>query len=913
MSPTLLRLLNIRSYEWKLVRQMFIVQFFLVIGTSFLFISADAVFLSKYHIIELPKAFLITGIFLLLFNRIYSQIEHKISTKGLLFTVIIFSIVLTLLIRIGFMFPELRWMPYILLIGYNIIYLLTALIFWGVAAMLFNVRESKRLFTIIGAGDLPAKLLGYLLVPLTGKYIGLNNTIWLAILAFIIAIPFAWKMFNMRQVALLNREQEEHKINRFVNSNMRKVKKVFGSDLIMAISILSLITFTAIILIDFTFLAEVQVKYRTDIELASFLGIFFAAGRILAIILKLTLSSRIIARMGLVWSLLLSPVSLLILIVIILVIIKVDNTLEPFIYLVGIMALMTEILKSLIQEPVFLVLFQPLKQSLRLRGHVIAKGYMLGAAMILTSGWLIWYLWHTAYLSLAVFCSVLTGILIVWILSIFFVKKEYLKTLFEAIKGGFFRGNELYLQDRSIRDLLVQKTESEKPLEVISALDLLEREDHENIGVLLAAQLKKKDPLILKYALTRIAEKKYRPALGAVKQLLQKGETPIRPECIQAISLLNEDDLSVLGPFMDDEDEPCRLAAIAGMLKSNDLELFVLAGQRLLQLARSSEASDRAAAARIIRDTGEVKFHKVLADLLNDTDIQVQKQAIAAAGTIHYDPLIPLLFTKLRQKETHSEAVSALIAYGDKALENYGGSVKESTELLPQLIMIAGGIANDKAIGFLICKLTDVPSFRTIILEQLWKIRFSAPPAKRNLLLQIINEELQRSEETLVFIYHLHAGKNHPELYHALQMELGIRINNILKVLGFLHERSKMSDALHAVTTNDRRKIFNALEMLEMIIPRNIFKRLNTVIEESLHPGAKVTQSKEHIHIQAIIGAILQSASGSFNSWTRSVAIASIPKLKDKSMFLLLKHLSLIGSDPIVEETRQYVILHEPA
>lgn len=913
MPQALLRLLNIRSYEWKLVRQMFLVQFFLVIGTSFLFISADAIFLARYHIIELPKAFLITGIFLLLFNRIYSQIEHKISTKGLLFTVIIFSIVLTLLIRIGFMFPDLIWMPYILLIGYNIIYLLTALIFWGVAAMLFNVRESKRLFTIIGAGDLPAKLLGYLLVPLTGKYIGLNNTIWLAILAFIIAIPFAWRMFNMRQVALLNREQEEHKINRFVNSNVRKVKRVFGSDLIMAISILSLITFMAIILIDFTFLAEAQVKYRTDIELASFLGVFFAAGRILAIILKFTLSSRIIARMGLVWSLLLSPVSLLILIVVILSIVEVDNTLGPFIYLVGIMALMTEILKSLIQEPVFLVLFQPLKQSLRLRGHVIAKGYMLGTAMILTGGWLIWYLLHTTYLSSAIFCYVLAGILAAWILSIFLVKKEYLKTLFEAIKSGFFRGNELYLQDKSIRDILVQKTESRKPLEVISALDLLEREDHENIGGLLTAQLKKKDPLILKYALARIAEKKYRPALDGVKQLLQNGEAQIRPECIQAISLLNEDDLSSLRPFMDNEDEPCRLAAMAGMLKSNDLELFVLAGQRLLRLARSSEAADRAAAARIIRDTGEIKFHKVLADLLNDMDIRVQKQAIAAAGAIHYDPVIPLLFTKLRQRETHSEAVSALIAYGDKTLDNYGGNEEEFIELLPQLITIAGGIANDKAVDFLICKLADVPSFRTIILEQLWKIRFSAPPAKRNLLLQVISEELQRSEETLGFIYHLHTGKHHPELCHALQMELGIRINNILKVLGFLYDRSKISDALHAVATDDPRKISNALEMLEMMIPRNIFKRLNAVIEESLHPGVKVTQPKEHINIQAIIKTILQSASGNFNSWTRSVAIASIPKIKDKSMFLLLKHLPPIESDPIVEETRKHVILHEPA
>lgn len=889
---------------------MFIVQFFLVIGTSFLFIAADAIFLSKYPIIELPKAFLITGIFLLIFNHIYSKIEHRISTGKLLFTIILFGIVLTLFMRIGLMFPQLTWMPYVLLIGYNIIYLLMALIFWGVAAMLFNVRESKRVFTIIGAGDLPAKLLGYLLVPLLGKYIGLNNTIWVAILAFVIAIPFAIRMFNMQQVTMLNERREEHKFAIAARTKVQKMKRVFGSDLILVISILSLITFGAIILIDFAFLAAVQIRYHTDIELASFLGIFFAAGRILAIILKFTLSSRMISRMGLVWSLLLSPVSLLVLIIIILSIVKADNTLQHFIYLVGIMALMTEILKSLIQEPVFLVLFQPLKQSLRLKGHVIAKGYMLGTAMILTGGWLIWYLLHTISLSMAVFCYVLAGMLVLWIISVFLVKKEYLKTLYEAIKGGFFRGNELYLQDSSIKELLVKKTQSSKPLEVITALDLLERENHENMNDLLIAQLDKKDPVILKYALSRIAEKKYKPALSTIEQMLQKGDPGIRPDCIQAIGLLNEDDLSALTPFMTAQDELCRQAAIVRVLKSNDLELFVMAGQHLLQLAHSPEPADRASAAGIIRDTGEIKFHKVLTKLLNDDHIKVQKQAIAAAGSIQYESLIPVLLTKLKQKETANEAVSALIEYRDKALDAYTKNTREAADLLPQFITIAGGIADEYAIDFLIRHLTEVP-LRPIILGQLWKIKFAAPPAKQNLFLQMIDEELKRCNEILTFIHQLHYGKHQAGLHHALQLELDASISDTLKILGFLYERSKISDVLHAITTNDYRKISNALEMLEIMIPRNIFKRLNEVIEEKLHPGSKAIYAKEHNTVQEIIEAILQSAFGHFNVWTKAMAIAAIPKLKDKSMFLLLKKMPINDPAPIIEETRRYVISQE--
>lgn len=907
----ILRLLNVRPHEYKLVRQMFVVQFFLVIGTSFLFISSDAIFLAKYPIIELPKAFLITGVCLFFFNRIYSKIEHQVSVRRLLFTIILFSMLLTLCMRTGLMFPQLTWMPYVLLIGYNIIYLLTGLIFWGVAAMLFNVRESKRLFTIIGAGDLPAKLLGYLLVPLAGKYMGLNNTIWLTILAFVIAIPFAWRMFNMQRVIMLNEKHEEHKQANTAKTKAQKIKKVFGSDLILTISILSLITFGAILLIDFTFLAGVQIRYHTDIELASFLGIFFASGRILAVILKFTLSSRMISRMGLVWSLLLSPVSLLVLIIVILAIMKVDNTLQHFIYLVGIMALITEILKSIIQEPVFLVLFQPLRQSLRLKGHIIAKGYMLGAAMILTGGWLVWYLSHTVSLSLAVFCYVLAGILTAWIASVFLVKKEYLRTLYEAIKGGFFRGNELYLRDKSIRELLVKKTQSSKSLEVITALDLLERENHENIDDLLAEQLEKKDPVILKYALSRIAGKEYIPALNAIEQLLQKGDAEIRPDCIKAISLLNRNDLSALVPFMTDGDELCRQAAIVGMLRSNDMESFVIAGQRLLQLAHSAESSDRAAAATIIRDTGESKFHKVLTNLLNDEHIKVQKQAIAAAGAIRYEPLISVLLAKLRRRETANEAAAALTAYGDKALEAYRKDTGETTDLLPRFITIAGGIASDKAIDFLTENLADVSSLRSVILEQFWKMKFSASPAKRNIFLQMIDEDLQKCDEILVFIHVVPKKGDQAGLHHALDLELDAHIRNALKILGFLYERTKISDVLHAIATNDPDKISNAMEILEMMIPGNIFKRLNIVIEEKLHPGSKSVSAKGHVTVQEIIEAILQSAQGHFNAWTKTMAMAVIPKLKDKSMFLLLRQMYMEDTVPILEETRMHIISQE--
>jgi hypothetical protein len=64
------------------------------------------------------------------------------------------------------------------LILYYLVYQLSSLELWGVTALLFDVRQGKRLFGVISAGDIPAKMLGYLfyllfyivLKKLTGDY-----------------------------------------------------------------------------------------------------------------------------------------------------------------------------------------------------------------------------------------------------------------------------------------------------------------------------------------------------------------------------------------------------------------------------------------------------------------------------------------------------------------------------------------------------------------------------------------------------------------------------------------------------------------------------------------------------------------------------------------------------------------------
>jgi hypothetical protein len=84
MKNTVLRLLNLRSSEVWLVRNLFLVQLFQGIGIAYLFTSANALFLTQYPVDELPKAFMLSAVILLAVNYVYGKIEHRVPVQRLI-------------------------------------------------------------------------------------------------------------------------------------------------------------------------------------------------------------------------------------------------------------------------------------------------------------------------------------------------------------------------------------------------------------------------------------------------------------------------------------------------------------------------------------------------------------------------------------------------------------------------------------------------------------------------------------------------------------------------------------------------------------------------------------------------------------------------------------------------------------
>ena len=76
---------------------------------------------------------------------------------------------------LGLWLTKAAWLIFGLMLWLRILVVLTNLAFWGLATRLFNVRQGKRLFSLIGSGDMAASILGGFATPLLVAALGTPN------------------------------------------------------------------------------------------------------------------------------------------------------------------------------------------------------------------------------------------------------------------------------------------------------------------------------------------------------------------------------------------------------------------------------------------------------------------------------------------------------------------------------------------------------------------------------------------------------------------------------------------------------------------------------------------------------------------------------------------------------------------
>jgi len=373
------QLIGIRPDEGRTVGLFFLHNFLLGIGTILVYVSANVILLENNPERNLPLAYGVAALAMMGASKIYGHYEHHLPLQNLATRVLLAVVVVTGVLGALITFGHSVAAAVAIMAGYRVIYLLTNLEFWGVSAVVFDVRQGRRLFSVISSGDMPAKALGAVLAILIHHH---SDLLWLLLTAF---AAYLGALFTLQATGRLH-DVEVKAAARAARTQAvaPELRKWFGDSQLVLTLCLSLTAIAAVTTgVEYLFFVNVKHKFHDQASVMQYVGSVLVLTYLMASLFKLLFSHALLSKLGIRWMLIALPIVVLASLLLFGEL-WVEHASEStlLLYFCG-LYLVLEVLRRAVFDPVFLVLFQPLSAPERLQAHTLVKGFYepLGMAL----------------------------------------------------------------------------------------------------------------------------------------------------------------------------------------------------------------------------------------------------------------------------------------------------------------------------------------------------------------------------------------------------------------------------------------------------------------------------------------------------------------------------------------------------
>jgi HEAT repeat protein len=293
-------LLQIRSDESRSVLRMLMLALFPAMGGAIGSPGIEALFYARFGVEYLPSMYvalaLLTTISTLSLTAALNRVAKSRLFRALpmLMAGLIVAAWLAVKIETPGIYP-------VLWLGMYLFWSMQSLFTWGIAAMLFDARQAKRLFPIFAASIILGNAIGGLLAGGLAEWLGAPELI------------LAWAFFLLLCFLLARRitraydppEIHFHRPRPALRETLSTGRlTVLGSAymrwLALAIGLLALLAF----MLAFPFSKAAAAEFASENELAGFLGLFQGVTTAGALLLSLFFANRIFLRVGVMGALL---------------------------------------------------------------------------------------------------------------------------------------------------------------------------------------------------------------------------------------------------------------------------------------------------------------------------------------------------------------------------------------------------------------------------------------------------------------------------------------------------------------------------------------------------------------------------------------------------------------------------------
>lgn len=870
--------------------------------------TAFGLFVDEFGSASLPYAYLSVAVLASAVAYAYLQLSRRVSFQAAQYANLAFLVSGCLAFWGGLHSGLAHWFVFLLPFWFQALVNLANLIVWHSAGHLFNVRQAKRLFGLVGAGNWVANIIGGLVIATVLAVAGAANLYVVAAVALAAATLVLRPILKRVPSAITSpRGQEVAQASR----QARPILSPFRLPYSRLIFAYTLLWWLAFCVIDNIFFDRAALEFTSAAQLASFLGRQLAVMGVIAIITTSLLTSRIVGRYGLRAGLLAMPLIVTACAALLVIGGALRWSAVSLFWIATVGKTLNVALGFSLSLAAGTLLYQPLLGDQRNATQTISEGIVQPVAFGVAG--LLLLLFNTMLHFNAVGMSYLFLVIAaLWLWVIGRLSQQYPQMLSEALRKRNLGESTTLLFDPAGVAQLEQGLRSPRAGVVLYALNQLEQLEprawQQAFGKALPALIAHPAPEVRLEALSRVLLLRMKEVIPLVRSRLGNEAAPrVYSLLIQVLASLGDAAAAPqIAEALASTSATVRYGAIVGMLHSSDPQLMARAGEVLLRMVGSADAEDRALAARVLADAGESESTELVSRLLSDREVSVRKAAILASARYEARQLLNRVVRACDDFETApvaeriliSKSATSVAAISDGLRPDGGQPVPR--QRLQSLIHVLGQIQDTKALDLLrSCMDFADPGIRLRVFRSLSAHDFNAQPADR--VFERINSEIKFSARLAGSIETLEDARGEPPvriLKEALETDFGEARSRVLLLLSFVYDARAILRAERALAEGSAHSFAFAAETVDALLPARL-KPLVVPLLENTSCGRRVKQWRSAgLQIGApalgdLISALIGTGSDSEHSvWARMCAIHAAGILGMSSCIPALESLS---------------------
>lgn len=880
LKTKILNSLNIKNNEWHPIRTMLLYSFFMGVGFAFFYTASTSLFLVNFEKEMLPYAYIVGGVLSYLTFLGFSKIERFFTySRHLLIQKLFLMATISVFFVAFYISSAAPWVTFALFTWISIFAVIRAVAFWGIAAKIFDIRQGKRLFGLIGAGEVISNILSFFSVPFLLKFIQTEHLLYISFAGLIMGVVVFLSLQKRYRRKLEGGKKKASQ--RKKTTETTKTEPFYKNRYYLLVYVLAILPMFGIYFVDFVFFAHSKIEFPAADQLSSFLGIFFGASAIVEFLVKTFLSGHLISKYGLKFGLVALPVVLLFSIGMAALMGTAYGMAAAFFAFVTLSRLFMRVVRTSVNDPAFQILYQPipLAERAQFQNKIEGGPKALGDA---AAGAVLLGLSSLGFLNLLHFNYIFLAILIFWLKIAMDMYKEYRLKL---------------------KDILHKQKSETKSHSTESNFKLINKQilkTNKRTFLLYFNLLWQIEPAKTTYVLQNLlsnpSRKNKTTVLETIKHytliemLPQLKEFASTPEALKVASQLNQ--------------------VISQLEEARTIPL-----EEVVKLAQSKENEERVFAAHLLGYSSRYVAMKQVLLLLQDENTKVRNKALLASGRMQRIELNQAVIRNLLNPHSANTAASALKTSGNYILKDLDlFFVKHSHNIFLQrrIIRMFEEIGGEEAEKFLREKIQyPLKEIRDLALASLSKINFKAIGQERSKIYEEIDHEIATTVWIMASYLDLQNEKHAGDLLKSLEFEQNQKKERVFLLLSNLYEAETINLVRNNIRKGDTESVGYALEIIDMLVSENIKQKFLPLLEENTFEDLleKYNDEFPQTALEPLerLQDIINKDFTKVNTWTKACAIRMLQHFpKQKTAQILLAN--ILNINPLLSESAIWVL-----